>query len=129
MKECKCEIFRDENGDIEYKCLKDFNVQIYSYRKTGKIQITFPDEIILTTYQSKKLDIIRGKTNEKSIILRSLKNGDNGKVTICVYINDSNNSMKIQICPEHQSFFVEHLFEKKRTRCTTSGILCEHLRK
>uniref|UniRef100_A0A914QQV2 RING-type domain-containing protein n=1 Tax=Panagrolaimus davidi TaxID=227884 RepID=A0A914QQV2_9BILA len=163
MKECKCKIFRDETGDLEYKCWKDFDIKICSYKKTGKIQILFPNEIIVTIYQSKRLEIIRGKTNDKSIvnpngerfefktqnmgdfrsdedfvrqnknfikfwfpeftILRSLKNGENGKVTICVYTNGSNKSMKIQICPEHQSFFVEHLFEKKRTRCTTSGIL------
>uniref|UniRef100_A0A914NXS7 Uncharacterized protein n=1 Tax=Panagrolaimus davidi TaxID=227884 RepID=A0A914NXS7_9BILA len=63
----------------------------------------------------------------KFSINRSLRNGENGKVTIHVYTNDPNKSLKIKICPEHQSFFVEHLFEKKINRCTKSEFLCEHL--
>uniref|UniRef100_A0A914QSR0 Uncharacterized protein n=1 Tax=Panagrolaimus davidi TaxID=227884 RepID=A0A914QSR0_9BILA len=78
-------------------------------------------------------DYIRQNVNRikyyfsKFTIKRSLKNGENGKVTIRVYSNDPNKSLKIQICPEHQSFFVEHLFEKKIYRCTNSEVLCEHL--
>uniref|UniRef100_A0A914QUH2 RING-type domain-containing protein n=1 Tax=Panagrolaimus davidi TaxID=227884 RepID=A0A914QUH2_9BILA len=173
MKECKCEIDRYETGDLQYKCLKDFDINICSYKKAGIIQIIFPDEIIVKTYQSKKLDIIRGKTNKISTvdpdgklfeyyserteflnttrnketirsnedivrqgnyhirfrfprftIIRSLKNGE---VTIFVYTDDPKKSLEIQICSEHQSFFVEHLFEKKISRCTNSEFLCDHL--
>uniref|UniRef100_A0A914R3P5 RING-type domain-containing protein n=1 Tax=Panagrolaimus davidi TaxID=227884 RepID=A0A914R3P5_9BILA len=198
MKECRCQRFQYETGDLEYKCLKDFDINICSYENSGKIQIILPEKIILNTYQSKTLDIIRGKTNKKSIvdpngklfehfyegmrngeffittrnketcrsnkfrfpkftikrslkngengkdfvrqnknrikfcfpkftIKRSLKNGENGKVTIHVYSDDPKKSLEIQICPEHQSFFVEHLFEKKITRCTNSEYLCDHL--
>uniref|UniRef100_A0A914Q744 Uncharacterized protein n=1 Tax=Panagrolaimus davidi TaxID=227884 RepID=A0A914Q744_9BILA len=63
----------------------------------------------------------------KFTIKRSLKNDESGKVTIRVCTNDPNISLKIKICREHQSFFVEHLFEKKITRCTNSEFLCEHL--
>uniref|UniRef100_A0AC35EV75 Uncharacterized protein n=1 Tax=Panagrolaimus sp. PS1159 TaxID=55785 RepID=A0AC35EV75_9BILA len=181
IKECKCEIFQYETGKLQYKCLKDFDINICSYEKTGNIQIIFPNEIIVKTFQSKRLDIIRGKTNEKSIvdsngkrfehfyqgmrngikeflvktpnkgffrsnddfvrqdvnrikfcfskftIKRSLKNEENGKIIIRVFTNDPKKSLKIQICPEHQSFFIEHFFEIKITRCTNSGFLCNHL--
>uniref|UniRef100_A0A914QTY8 RING-type domain-containing protein n=1 Tax=Panagrolaimus davidi TaxID=227884 RepID=A0A914QTY8_9BILA len=28
MKECKCEIFRYETGKLQYKCLKDFDINV-----------------------------------------------------------------------------------------------------
>uniref|UniRef100_A0A914PI52 RING-type domain-containing protein n=1 Tax=Panagrolaimus davidi TaxID=227884 RepID=A0A914PI52_9BILA len=169
MKECKCEIFRYKIGGLRYKCLNDFNVQIFFHKKIDHIQILFPDEIFVKTFQSKRFEIIRGKTNRspfaivnangeriefktqtmegflsnedfirqnvnrikycfpKFTIKRSLKNGENGKVTFRVYSNDPNKSLKIQICPEHQSFYVEHLIENKITRCTNSEFLCDHL--
>uniref|UniRef100_A0A914PWB2 RING-type domain-containing protein n=1 Tax=Panagrolaimus davidi TaxID=227884 RepID=A0A914PWB2_9BILA len=67
MKECKCEIDRYETGDLQYKCLKDFDVKIDYYKMSGIIHIAFPDEIIVDTYKS-TLSIIRGKTNETSIV-------------------------------------------------------------
>uniref|UniRef100_A0A914QQD9 RING-type domain-containing protein n=1 Tax=Panagrolaimus davidi TaxID=227884 RepID=A0A914QQD9_9BILA len=172
MKECKCEILRYETGDLQYNCKKGFDINICSYEKTGRIQIIFPDEITVKTYKSKRLVIIRGKTNKistvdpngklfeyyserkeffittektfrsneglvrqdkncikfcfpKFIVKRSL---ENGKVTILVYTSDPNKSLKIQICPEHQSFFVEHSLGNKISRCTNSEFLCDHLR-
>uniref|UniRef100_A0AC35FWJ5 Uncharacterized protein n=1 Tax=Panagrolaimus sp. PS1159 TaxID=55785 RepID=A0AC35FWJ5_9BILA len=67
MTECKCEIDRYETGNLKYKCLKDFDVKIDYYKYSGIIHIAFPDEIIGDTYKS-TLSIIRGKTNEKSIV-------------------------------------------------------------
>uniref|UniRef100_A0AC35GSM2 Uncharacterized protein n=1 Tax=Panagrolaimus sp. PS1159 TaxID=55785 RepID=A0AC35GSM2_9BILA len=167
MKEWKCEILPYEIGNLEYKCLKDFGINVCSYENAGIIQITFPDEIMVKTFQSKRLVIIRGKTNKISTvdpngklfefktqniegfrsnedfvrqnknciefcfstftIKRSLNNGENGKVTIRVYTNDPNKCLKIRICSEHQSFFVEHPFEEKIIRCTNSEFLCDHL--
>uniref|UniRef100_A0A914P4D5 RING-type domain-containing protein n=1 Tax=Panagrolaimus davidi TaxID=227884 RepID=A0A914P4D5_9BILA len=179
MKECKCEIIRYETFS-NYKCLKDFDINICSIKETGNIRIIFPNEIIVKTYQSKILAIILEKTNETCIVhpngkisepyyakmrngrkeflitrnkgtfrfnedtveqdenrikfcfpkftvKRYLKNGENGEVTIRVYTNDPKKSLKIKICSEHQSYFVEHLFEKKISRCTNSEFLCDHL--
>uniref|UniRef100_A0A914PGY0 RING-type domain-containing protein n=1 Tax=Panagrolaimus davidi TaxID=227884 RepID=A0A914PGY0_9BILA len=178
MKECNCEIFRYGTGDLEYKCSKDFDINIYS---GDKIQITLTDEIMITINPSSQFEILRQKTEDESIVLpngkrfeyfyqgirngrkeffvetpregtfrsnedfvqqdvncikfcfpkftinRSLRNGESVKVTIRVYTNDSNKSLKIKICPEHQSFYVEHIFEKKINRCTNSEFLCDHL--
>uniref|UniRef100_A0A914PVR8 Uncharacterized protein n=1 Tax=Panagrolaimus davidi TaxID=227884 RepID=A0A914PVR8_9BILA len=63
----------------------------------------------------------------KFTVRRSLKKGENGKTTIRVYANDPNKSLRITICPEHQSFSVEHLFETKIIQCAKSERLCEHL--
>uniref|UniRef100_A0A914QV09 Uncharacterized protein n=1 Tax=Panagrolaimus davidi TaxID=227884 RepID=A0A914QV09_9BILA len=62
----------------------------------------------------------------KFTVRRSLKKGENGKTTIRVYANDLNKSLKITICPEHQLFSVEHLFETKIIQCAKSERLCEH---
>uniref|UniRef100_A0AC35GYG0 RING-type domain-containing protein n=1 Tax=Panagrolaimus sp. PS1159 TaxID=55785 RepID=A0AC35GYG0_9BILA len=181
MTVCQCEIIRYEIGYFQYKCLKNFNVQIYSLYRTDKIQINLTDEILVTIHSSRLLEILREKTEEKSIvnskgerfeyfyqgmqnwqkkflvesqnkgtfrsnedyvrqdvkciqfcfpkftIKRSFKNSENGKVTVSVYTNDPDKSLKIKICPGHQSFYVEHLYEKKITRCTNSEFLCVHL--
>uniref|UniRef100_A0A914QCB5 Uncharacterized protein n=1 Tax=Panagrolaimus davidi TaxID=227884 RepID=A0A914QCB5_9BILA len=88
---------------------------------------------ILTTYQSTNEDFVRQNKYcieycfSKFTIKRSLKPGENGKVTIRVYSNNPNKCLKIQICPEHQTFYVEHFLGNKINQCTNSGILCEHL--
>uniref|UniRef100_A0A914QL69 RING-type domain-containing protein n=1 Tax=Panagrolaimus davidi TaxID=227884 RepID=A0A914QL69_9BILA len=180
MKECQCEIFRYKIGYLQYRCLKDFNIQIYSWDRTVKIQITLTDEIMITTYPSTQLEVLRQKTEEistvtpngkrlesfyqgiengqkafvvktswtsfdrsdkdyvrqgansiqfcfpKFTVRRSLKKGENGKTTIRVYANDPNKSLRIRICPEHQSFSVEHLFGAKIIQCAKFERLCEH---
>uniref|UniRef100_A0AC35G4G4 RING-type domain-containing protein n=1 Tax=Panagrolaimus sp. PS1159 TaxID=55785 RepID=A0AC35G4G4_9BILA len=179
MKECKCEITQYETGDLQFKCLKDFDINVCSYENIGAIRIIFPDFFVVRIHQSKKLDIVLGKTDEACIVdrdgirfehyyqrmrngrkeiltttqrtfrsnegifeqdkncikfyfpkftvKRSFKNDENGKITICVYTNDPKKSLKIKICSEHQSFFVEHFLGNKITRCTNSEFLCDHL--
>uniref|UniRef100_A0A914PKE1 Uncharacterized protein n=1 Tax=Panagrolaimus davidi TaxID=227884 RepID=A0A914PKE1_9BILA len=189
---CKCEIVKYKTSDSQYNCLKDFDVNIYSCLKNDRITVILPNEFIVKISRSKKLVILRQKTNEKSIVtpdgtryeyfnvpndshqniniiypgqqyqrnlqgiekpltirsdedfVRTDKNRTkfcflgftvkqslfslNGiRITIRVYTKDSNKSMRIRICPEHQSFFVVHLLENKINRCTSSEFLCEHL--
>uniref|UniRef100_A0A914QJ67 RING-type domain-containing protein n=1 Tax=Panagrolaimus davidi TaxID=227884 RepID=A0A914QJ67_9BILA len=138
MKECKCAIFQYESGDLQYiyeKSIVEPNgiryEQFYQGMRNGI------KEFLVKTQREGSFrsdeDFVRQNTNfikfcfPKFTIKRSLKNGDNGKVTIRVYTNGSNKSLKIQICSEHQSFYVEHLFEEKITRCTNPEFLCDHL--
>uniref|UniRef100_A0A914Q6B8 Uncharacterized protein n=1 Tax=Panagrolaimus davidi TaxID=227884 RepID=A0A914Q6B8_9BILA len=81
-------------------------------------------EFLMTTQETFQSNehIVRQDKNRikvcfpKFTIKRSLKNSENGKITIRVYTNDLKKSLRIRICSEHNSFHVEHLFEKKISR-------------
>uniref|UniRef100_A0A914P7Q7 Uncharacterized protein n=1 Tax=Panagrolaimus davidi TaxID=227884 RepID=A0A914P7Q7_9BILA len=72
MNKCKCELLQcmKNIGDLEYRYLEDFKINIRSYKRwtDGRITEILLDGYLITIFQSTKLEILRQKTNEKSIV-------------------------------------------------------------
>lgn len=85
MKDCGCESIRYDNGDLQYCCLTDVNVnvsfdlnsynltlfyfQICYFEENGQLTVTLPGGYVVNTFQSMQLEIIREQTDEKSIVI------------------------------------------------------------
>uniref|UniRef100_A0AC35F7V9 Uncharacterized protein n=1 Tax=Panagrolaimus sp. PS1159 TaxID=55785 RepID=A0AC35F7V9_9BILA len=68
MKECKCESIRYVNGDLQYCCLSDVNVNICYFEENGQLTVTLAGGFIINIFSTKQLEILRTATNEKSIV-------------------------------------------------------------
>uniref|UniRef100_A0A914PLC6 Uncharacterized protein n=1 Tax=Panagrolaimus davidi TaxID=227884 RepID=A0A914PLC6_9BILA len=197
MKECKCEIFRHKIGDLQYKCSKDFDINVCYFEENGQLTVTLAGGFIINTFPSKQLEIHRTATNEKSIIDPSGtryeyynvtneanqtvkifdKNGSErqnpdgstvtleymntsrnkndtveqkdsyikfscpgfyvsrclgedfgGGVAISVKNNESTKAWKINVCPEHCVFYINHYNETQEKRCFHSDRRYDHLK-
>uniref|UniRef100_A0A914QA41 RING-type domain-containing protein n=1 Tax=Panagrolaimus davidi TaxID=227884 RepID=A0A914QA41_9BILA len=73
MKECTCELFRYEHRHLYYRCLPDFKMHILprTMWMEGQIKVTLANGYIITLFESTKFQILRQKTNEKSVIAQS----------------------------------------------------------
>uniref|UniRef100_A0A914PW24 Uncharacterized protein n=1 Tax=Panagrolaimus davidi TaxID=227884 RepID=A0A914PW24_9BILA len=68
MKECKCESIRYQNGDLQYCCLTDVNVNICYFEENGQLTVILAGGFIINTFPSKQLEIHRTATNELSVV-------------------------------------------------------------
>uniref|UniRef100_A0AC34F605 Uncharacterized protein n=1 Tax=Panagrolaimus sp. ES5 TaxID=591445 RepID=A0AC34F605_9BILA len=154
MKECKCESLRYPNGDIQYCCLNDVNVngKRCEYFNLPNGQEYFVDIIVnedegKRQYSDGRIEILENmntkrnendfvKLSENTILFccpgfsvaRHLDKDFGGAVTVRVLTEDPQKLWKITICPEHRVFYVKHYNGNTNRRCFYTERRCDHLR-
>uniref|UniRef100_A0AC35FQG1 RING-type domain-containing protein n=1 Tax=Panagrolaimus sp. PS1159 TaxID=55785 RepID=A0AC35FQG1_9BILA len=123
MNICNCEFYQYDIGDLWYKCLKEYDVQIKYEEKKRETTVTLPNGYSLTISTSLKTELLHKKENAKTTI------NPDGQITLRVESSDLKNYLKIVICPKHQIFKVEHFMGKKTIKCPIAEMKCQHLKK
>uniref|UniRef100_A0A914P725 SWIM-type domain-containing protein n=1 Tax=Panagrolaimus davidi TaxID=227884 RepID=A0A914P725_9BILA len=68
MNICKCEFYQYDIGNLWYKCLKEYNVQIKYEEKKRETTVTLPNGYSLTISTSLKTELLHKKGNGKTTI-------------------------------------------------------------